>query len=109
MLDELLQSKETGLRFPERNTAVTATTKEEEIGHLTSYAPYKTEYRLFLTVGVCFAANDVEKPYKRKIALKQLKHELYGDMISDIYQAMNSCDDPDTIQILGRMLKKIGV
>lgn len=112
MIKELLERHTTGNVFPERNPVVAATIEKNDMGR-TEYQPLslgvQREYMLRLRVGVTFAANDAQLEAKQQQAERQLKYELYKDMIGDIHEALNVCDDIQTQKILSRMLAKIGI
>ena len=110
MIDELLKLRKTGIQYPDRDPAVHASISREDKGE-TEIQPLsfgvQHEYELSLKVGVNFVANSAQIEDKERHAIKQLKHALYDDMISDIYEALNVCDDIQTQKILNRMLNKI--
>ncbi len=109
MIDELLERHTTGNVFPEKNPVVGATIELDEgwYERKTSSIGVPKEYILRLQVGVNFVANDAQLEKKQKQAEKQLKYELYKDIISNIHEAINVCDDAQTQKILSRMLAKI--
>lgn len=112
MIDELLERKETGRLFPEKNPVVSASLSKEDKGATTYQPPsfgVQKEYELRLRVFVNFVANSAQYQDKERHAIRQLKYELYKDMIGDIYEALNVCDDIDTKKILARMLDRIGI
>ncbi|MCP4100531.1 MAG: hypothetical protein GY750_03770 [Lentisphaerae bacterium] len=112
MIDELLERHTTGNVFPEKNPVVGATIELSDMGR-TEHQPVsfgvQKEYILRLQVGVNFIANDVQLEKKQKQAERQLKYELYKDIIGDIHEALNVCGDVQTQKILSRMLAKIGI
>ena len=112
MIDELLERRDTGVRFPEKNPAVFAFLTKEDRGKTEFQPPsfaVQHEYELLLRVGVRFTANKVQYDDKERYAIRQLKYELYKDMIGDIYEALNICDSIQTEKILVRILTKIGI
>jgi len=112
VIDQILERRDTGIRFPEKNPAVCGELSKRDNG-ATQFQPpsfgVQKEYELFLRVGVKFVANSAQYEDKERHALKQIKYELYKEMISDIYEALNICDDIEAKKILCRMLDKIGI
>ena len=109
-IDRMLECKKTDRVFPETDTSVSASMEKIDNGE-SGYQPasfgVRREYELRLRVGVSFAANDTEYPHKEKTAIKQLKYELYKDIIGDIYEAKNVTNDVKTKKILDRVLDKM--
>jgi len=111
-IDELLERHETGKTFTEKNPTVSAFIDRQDKGKTLYQLPgfgIQKEYELRLSIRVNFIANNAQYKNQESLAIKQLKHGLYKDMISDIYEALNVCDDTQTKNILDRMLVKMGV
>jgi len=112
MLDDLLERRETGRRFPIRDPAVWASTSERTIRESDPQPGgfgVQNEYELLLRVGVEFVSNKAQYPEREREAIRQLKYELYKDIIGDIFEAQNLCDDTQVRKILNSMLTKIGI
>ena len=110
MLEDLITKHETGNTFPEKNPVVSAFIDRQDMGETEFQPPsfgIRKEYHIEIKVGVNFLANSAQYKRQEDLAIKQLKHALYKDIIGDIYEALNICDDVQTKNILDRMLTKI--
>lgn len=111
MIERLLERK-TDQVFPEKISFVSANIDQKELGPTSIQPPsfgVREEYELYLKVGVNFLANNAQYLTRREQAEKQLKFALYRDMIEDIHEALNVCEDSETSRILTRMLDRIGI
>lgn len=111
MIERLLERKKAEVSFPERNPAVSANLELADRGVVENQMPsfqQQHKYDLRLRVGVEFVANDLQLQGREKQAIKQLKFSIYKDIIEDVYEALNLCDDSQVRETLGRILTKIG-
>lgn len=96
MLSRLIE-RGTGMRKPEDCFALTevATGDERPAGIATSY-----EYELRFAVGVRYWANHAQRGDARKRAEGMLAHQLYKDVISDLYEIRQAVSDGDRLKAL---------
>jgi len=95
-IDDLLKVRPTGSVFPVKQPCVRAELDECSLGDRGEAAKTTTtmtqiEYELHLSVFVRFYANSAEYGRAKQNAIRQLKHELYKDVLSDVYAALNVC------------------
>lgn len=111
MIDHLLERKKTGMQYPrERDCGVVAVYDEQNdgpCGQRDFGCVERNEYTMSLTVKVSFLSNDVELPRKDGEARRMLKHALFKDVESALYEALNSTDNPQTVSILASLIAKI--
>jgi hypothetical protein len=68
----------------------------------------QVEYEMRLCVFTRFYTNNENYHQSRQNALKQLKYELYRDVVSDLYEAINaSGGNRECIEILNRAVDKM--
>ena len=111
MIDHLLRTEPTGMVYPnEVNCGVVAHQKLNDLGpseFQNDGFSITKEYNLSLKVGVLFRSNHIQLPGREDQAKRQLKYELYKDVITDIHEALNSCQDTRTAEILSHLLDKV--
>lgn len=92
-----LQERATGMSKPEDCFALTEvpTGDVRPMGLATSY-----EYELRFAVGVRYWANNAQLSDARKRAEGLLAHQLYKDVISDLYEIRQAVSDGDRINAL---------
>ena len=64
-------------------------------------------YFLYLKLGTRFVANEAELPLAKERVEKQIRYELYKDVVSSLYEILNVADNKDTIRITSKLLKEL--
>ena len=112
MIDDLLITNETGRICEDLSRKVFAEIDIKELGDRANQPPsfsVNKEYEISLKVAVKFEANSVQLKGCEVAAVRQLKHEVYKDILSDIYEAMNICCDPSALAVMQRAVDKMSL
>jgi hypothetical protein len=97
-IDRLLKVRQTGNAFPVKQPFVRAEIDECNLGGRgvaakTTAAMTQIEYELRLSVFTRFYANSDEYGRAKQNAIRQIKHELYKDVLSSLYAALKVCGE----------------
>lgn len=106
MIDEMLVSERTDMRFPRREAkpfAVACLDRGEKAPFQRPSFDVDYKYLLRLEVGTEFISNSVELEFKEKNAMMQLRHELYKDAISGLREIIGASSEPE-VQSLAESL-----
>lgn len=110
MIHDLLKIKETGHVFPSRSNRLSARFAFEETGEPVHQPPsfgHQKQYRMTLTLACTFTANDAQRDHKLKHMERALCHELYSDVIRELYAIMNMAEDDEVMKACADLIAKL--
>jgi len=109
-LDKLLECYGTGKQFGQLLPPMTACI-EESVSKLdrnmpTSFA-LQHQYKMHLHIAVMFTSNKAELGSARAEAKAYLQHELYKDVITDLYEIRGYVREPEVLTKIEKLLTKL--
>jgi hypothetical protein len=110
MIDKMLVNKRTSMQFPRREAKPFASfnlDKSEQLPFLRTSFSVDYKYVLRLEVGTEFIANSVEAEHKEKNARMQLRHSLYQDVISELYEVIGASSEPEVQSLAAGMIDRM--
>jgi hypothetical protein len=110
MIDKMLVKKKTDMQFPRREAKPFASfdlDKSEQLPFLCTSFSVDYKYVLRLEVGTEFISNSVEAEHKEKNARMQLRHALYQDVISGLYEIIGASSEPEVQSLAAEMIDQM--
>lgn len=109
MIDQLLTTRREDVAFDRRSKVAACydvTGKERaEINRPSFGVDYK--YRMKLELYTEFLANDVELPFKKENARKQLIHALYSEAIGRLHEIIGTSSEPEVQTMASELIRKM--
>jgi hypothetical protein len=110
MIEKLLKTENTGIKVPvyDIDPSVSVEYGLDKIGEpeIKGFSP-TYNYIMSLTLKVMFQANEPQLLSAEKRAREQFKYEIYKDIVSKIYEALNYCNNDKVSEILISILDGI--
>ena len=110
MIDKMLVNKRTNMRFPRREAKPFAffdLEKGDQSDFQRSSFGVDYKYVLRLEVGTEFISNSMQAEHKEKNARMQLRHALYKDVISELYEIIGASSEPEVRSLAAGMIDRM--